>query len=330
MKLPRLSRKQKIAVLIITVFLAAGGAYALTRNTDTITNITKQEPERFYSRLTGEEISKDGSEEPIIGVMIENSEEARPQTGLDSAGIVFETVTEAGITRYLALYQEDKPEEIGPVRSVRSAFVDWAMGFDVAVAHVGGSEAALEMLDDRDSKTLNQFYNDGPYYRRSDRAAPHNMYVRVAELIALLKEKKFDSAEFDELQFADDTPAAPPAVTRIAIRFSSPVFTAGFTFDTESNRYLRELAGAPHTDAATNQQISVKNLIVLKGDIQNGSLGRGTGDFYKNGEKQPIRWEQKEYSSRIMFTDESGDEIRLNRGDTWIAVVPSSGSWSDQ
>ena len=120
--------------------------------------------------------------------MIENSEEARPQTGLDAAGIVFETVTEGGITRYAALYQENLPEEVGPVRSVRPYFVDWLMGFDTSVAHVGGSENALQMVEDRKAKDINEFFNGDAFYRRNDRESPHDAYARTKNLVALQKE----------------------------------------------------------------------------------------------------------------------------------------------
>lgn len=327
MKLPKLSRKKKILAAIAAVLVASGIVFMLTKDSETVREITNQPEKKYYSKLTGEEVSEEASEEPVLAVMIENSEEARPQTGLDAAGIVFETVTEGGITRYLALYQTDKPEEVGPVRSVRPAFVDWLMGFDAAVAHVGGSEQALQMLDNReDAKSLNQFYNDGPYYRRNNREAPHNMYARVKDLTALQYDKGYTSSDFEEFPRSDDAAAAPPSTTRVTLRFSQPVFTSVFSYDAASNRYLRSLAGAPHMDEATGKQISVKNLIVLRGDIQSGAVGNGQGQLFKDGQIHPITWRQDAYGERIQFEDMNGAEVSLNRGDSWIAVVPPSGS----
>lgn len=326
MKRLNLSKKQEIIGII--VLLLAGGilAFLLTRDKSALETITNQPDKKYYSKLTGEEVSEEASEKPILAVMIENSEEARPQTGLDAAGIVFETVTEAGITRYLALYQTDKPEEVGPVRSVRPAFVDWLMGFDAAVAHVGGSEQALQMLEDREAKSLNQFYNDGPYYRRNNREAPHNMYARVNDLVALQLDKGYKTSDFDEIPRSDDAVTAFPQAAKITLRFSQPIFTAAFTYDAASNRYLRNLAGAPHVDEASGKQITVKNLIVLRGDIQSGALGSGQGQVFKDGQVIPVSWRQDEYSDRIKITDASGAEVALNRGDSWIAMVPPSGS----
>lgn len=330
-RLKRLSKRNKIIAAVVLVLLLASGLYIwLTRNgEDVITQITEPD-KKYYSQLTGNEVDKDVSEQPILAVMIENSEEARPQSGLDNAGIVFETVTEGGITRYLALFQEDLPEEVGPVRSVRPAFVNWGMGFDASFAHVGGSEEALTMLDDRKAKSMNQFFNDAAYYRRGDREAPHDAYAKTKDLVALQREKEHKSGVFDEIPRSDDLPSTQPTATSIAIQFSHPIFGVTFGYDATSNSYARSLAGAPHIDAATNKQITVKNVIVIEmtGDVE--AIGSGTAQLFKDGSKQDVTWKLSNYKKRIKFFDSEDKEISLNRGDTWISVIPGSGSVSVQ
>lgn len=282
--------------------------------------------QKYYSLLTGQEVDKVVSERPILGIMIENSEEARPQTGLDSAGIVFETVTEGGITRYLALYQENMPEEVGPVRSVRPYFVDWLMGFDASVAHVGGSHEALEMMDNRNTKSLNQFYNEAPYYRRNDREAPHNMYARTKDLMALQAEKGHKTSKSKGFPRSDEAPSTQAGASTVTINYSDDIFQAQFRYDQPSNSYTRYLSGQPHIDAANNKPITVKNLIVIKmtGDIQ--ALSEGEAILYKDGIAQTIKWKQSNFNKRIELIDEKGEEVPLNRGDSWFAVIPASGS----
>ena len=148
----KLSRKKKIiiAVIIILVLLviSVGVYFLLVKNqpkpAKTVAKSQKTEvkkpavPEKFYSRLSGVEVaSKELETAPVFGVMIENSIPARPQSGLNQAEVVFEAIAEGGITRFLALYQQNKPELIGPVRSVRGYYIDWASGFDASIAHVG-------------------------------------------------------------------------------------------------------------------------------------------------------------------------------------------------
>lgn len=330
-KLKRLTKRQKIVVAAAVLLVAGSAVYFwLTQGgEDIVTKITEPD-KKYYSQLTGNEVSKDESELPILGIMIENSEEARPQSGLNGAGIVFETVTEGGITRYLALYQENKPEVVGPIRSARPAFVNWGMGFEASFAHVGGSEEALTMLDDRKAKSMNQYFNDAAYYRTNDREAPHNMYARTKDLVAMQEEKGHKTATFEEIARSDDAPSAELTARTIALQFSHPIFGVTFTYDNTTNSYLRSLAGAPHIDAGSNKQISVKNVVIIKmtGDVS--TLGSGRAQLFKDGVVRDIRWKQSNYKQRMTFEDENGNAVPLNRGSTWISVLPSSGSVSVQ
>lgn len=322
-KFKRLSRKKKIIVgVVVAALLLALIAFLLGW-------FNKEEPttapQKFYSQLTGNEVSEEVSNRPILGVMVENSESVRPQTGLDSAGIVFEAVTEGGITRYLALYQEDMPKEIGPVRSVRPHFVSWLLGFAASVAHVGGSLKALQMIDSLNVKTLTQFQYSEPYRRISERPAPHNVYASMKALRDLQAELKHQKGQFSDIPRSDDAPAEMPDAKNISIDFSSPSFATEFRYNKATNSYKRFIAGEPHIDATTNKQITVKNLVVIKVKGTNSdtikTVGNGEAWVFKNGTFQKIRWKKTSHEQRIKFVDEMGNEIPLNRGDTWISVL---------
>lgn len=322
----RSHKKLVIFLSVLSVVTLSGCAYLWIKKPGSILN---PEPERFFSKLTGRQVSKEVSERPILGVMIENSEEARPQTGLINADIVFETVTEGGITRYLALYQDDLPKNVGPVRSIRPAYVDWLMGFDASVAHVGGSPEALSTVNSRKAKSLNQFFNDGPYYRTNDRIAPHNMYANVEKLLTLMKEKGFTSQNVSEIARSNDQPAAEPTAKRITVTFSYDIFDTQYRYDKETNTYTRYLNGAVHKDAESKKAITVNNLIVIQ---QNGSIkgvGSGKAKVYKDGVVQDVQWEQKSFNERItLFTvvDGQRQETQINKGKTWFAVIPTDGT----
>jgi hypothetical protein len=323
-KFKRLSRRKKIllSVLILAVlFLLSAVALGWFDKDE-----PPAEPEKFYSQLTGQEVDEEESELPLLAVMIENSEEARPQTGLDSAGIVFETVTEGGITRYLALYQVDPPKEVGPVRSLRPAFVNWLTGFDASVAHVGGSATALQMVDQLKAKSLSQFNHPDPYYRVNTKAAPHNMYASTKDLRKLQEELKYDKkSDFPEIPRSDDAPAETPDAKKVTIDFSGPSFLAEFRYEKANNSYKRFLAGLPHIDAGTNKPITVKNVVVLKisGNYSDNlkALGKGEAIIFKDGKATKARWENTK-DDRLKIVDEMGNEIALNRGDTWVSAVP--------
>ncbi|MCP5939883.1 DUF3048 domain-containing protein, partial [Klebsiella pneumoniae] len=84
-------------------------------------------PTTVANTLTGLQVAPDVNQRPVTGVMIENSTDARPQSGLDQAGVVFEAIAEGGITRFLALFQDTQPDYVGPVRSSRPYYVQWAL-----------------------------------------------------------------------------------------------------------------------------------------------------------------------------------------------------------
>lgn len=147
--------KKKVIAIIIVLLAGAVGLFLWQTKVsapNTPKEEVKQEKETgpVRSELTGLETTVDKAKRPITAVMVENSPEARPQSGLKDAGVVFEAVAEGGITRFVALYQEAQPDLIGPVRSIRPYFVEWAAGFDAGLAHVGGSELALNMVKSGD------------------------------------------------------------------------------------------------------------------------------------------------------------------------------------
>lgn len=332
MRIPRIRKffgnKRNVALVILLLLAAGAGAFMLTRDKDPALEPAKP-GEKFYSQLTGSEVSKEESLRPILGVIIENSEEARPQTGLDDAGIVFETVTEGGFTRYLALYQENIPEEVGPVRSVRPYFVDWFMGFDASIAHVGGSPPALQMIEERKAKDIDETYHGDAFYRSDMRESPHNVYARTKDLTALQKELGHKASKIKDFSRSNDAPNVQPTATVITINYSHPIFQAQFTYDAATNSYVRSLAGQPHIDAGTNKPITVKNVIVIKMLGEINAIGSGEALLYKDGNVQNIRWEQKDFESRIELTDAEGNQVALNRGDSWFAVIPGTGSVSN-
>lgn len=315
-------RARIIIAAIIVILLIAGLAYAVLR-----TDEEADEPEQSISLLTGEEVEPDLAKRPVMGVVIENTEKARPQSGLDSAGIVFETVTEGDITRTLAFYQEDTPDEVGPIRSLRPYFVDWVMGFDASVAHVGGSAEALQLVEQRETKSLSQFEYPDSYYRIDDRPAPHNMYASPDDLRKLQEEVNHKTSQFRIIPRSDDSPSDNPTATTINIDYSTATFEVEFQYEPADNAYTRHLAGEPHIDNATGQPITVKNVVAIMTDTQKGTtnaIGSGKALVFKNGDVQEVTWQKDSFNERIELIDEEGSQIDLNRGDSWFAVLPEN------
>lgn len=347
-----LSKKQKIilvAALILILFGIGAGAYKLLQNDAPIAkkNSSKQEkpaePTTVASTLTGRQVEPEINQRHVTGVMIENSTDARPQAGLQEAGVVFEAIAEAGITRFLALYQDTDPENIGPVRSARPYYLDWLMGFDASYAHVGGSPTALENIRSLGIKDLDQSFNPNYYQRVSDRFAPHNVFTSIDQLRKLEQSKGYTSSEFigfdrkkeSKPKQNTETPPANSA-KNIAINISSNLYNSSYVYQVESNSYLRSMAGAPHNDA-NGQQINPKVVVALvipysKNGIYSvyGTLDGGQAFIFQDGVVTTANWQKASKEGQIAFTDDAGKKIALNPGQTWITAISNSGQVTHQ
>lgn len=340
-KFKSLSKKQKIiAIVIFLLILGAigGGAYAMLKKPAPkpapVPVVEKKvEPPKetpIYSPLTGVPVSKEQSELPVTAIMIENSPDARPQSGLNQAGVVFEAIAEGGITRFLTLWQEAQPDYVGPVRSVRPYYVDWLEGFDAAVAHVGGSPEALQKIKTDGAKDLDQFFNPGPYHRVSNRYAPHNMYTSLAGLIDLEKSKGWTSSKFTGFPRKAEKPSDAPTARTIDITISGPLYNVHYDYDLASNSYKRSEGGKPHIDERSKAQISPKVVIAIvipysiEGDgihSSYGTIGSGKAYIFQDGNSVEGTWEKSSSKSQIVFKDAAGNPLTLNPGQTWITAT---------
>lgn len=293
----------------------------------------KPAPVHYYSPLTGNEVADQAATtQPVTAIMIENSPDARPQSGLKNSGVVFEAIAEGGITRFLALYQEQKPQLIGPVRSVRMYYVDWLAAFNASVAHVGGSAAALTEVRNGNYRDLDQFFNSGYYWRATDRYAPHNVYTSFAKLDALNAAKGYTSSTFTGFTRKDSTASTTPNATSINVSISGPLYNSHYDYNKTTNTYDRSEAGAPHLDREDGQ-ISPRVVIVMNVDestvMEDGwrqdiqAIGGGTAYIFQDGTVQQVSWKKVSKTSQITFTDSTGADVPLARGQTWITALPN-------
>lgn len=323
------------ALVICGTFL---GALSMIKPTELgVFNNPKPRPTKYYSPLTGRQV-EDGAatKQPTTAIMIENSPEARPQSGLKQAGVVYEAVAEGGITRFIALYQQEKPQLVGPVRSLRIYYLDWAVPYQASIAHVGGSYNALQEV--KNYRDIDQSFNSGSYWRTSDRYAPHNMYTNFEKLDALNSSKDYKESVFKSFERADGKKSEEPNATSIDINFSSPTFNTHYDYNPETNTYARSLAGAPHVDREDGQitpdvVVAIKVESVSRGgaDEYEDIVTEGSGQAYvfQNGTVQEVTWKKEGRNAPLQLINAEGKPIKLNRGQTWVAAITSRGgvSW---
>lgn len=338
-------KRHKKAVIIGTLaILIIGGGAAMAfglfgKNTQaTVIKVIKKDPEptTVASPLSGVQVAPELAERPITAVVIENHTDARPQSGLQDAGVVYEALAEGGITRFLAFFLDQKPKELGPVRSIRTYFVDWALEFNAPVAHVGGNIDALDLIRPLRMKNMDQFANGNYFYRTRDRYAPHNMYTTTEKLDALEKKLGYDKpSDFTPSpRVLKEKAAATPDHTAITINYSYASYRANYQYVAATNDYARSLAGVPHIDRNTGKQIHVKNVVIQYMPTSYGTTrigeqtvimrtpGSGKAVVLRDGTAIEGTWSKTAHTNRTVFKDTTGKEIPLNPGNTWYSIVP--------
>lgn len=290
--------------------------------------------------LTGALLDAEREAPHVFAVMVENMVEAWPLSGLDRAFLVIEAPVEAGIPRFIAFYDEaSEVEKIGPVRSARPYYVDWANEFDALYAHVGGSDAALSLIATTGTFDLNEFSYGSSFWRATNRYAPHNAYTST-DLLRQALESRIEKETAPEplygtWNFKDDEPAAgAPDVPDVSVDFSTPTYRAAWRYVPEENSYQRLQAGAPQS-LQDGTDIGANNVAVIVTDVEIidsvgrreiKTIGEGKAFVLQDGRVIDGSWKKPSVSERLRFYAEDGSEIAWNAGSTWIEVVPSESS----
>lgn len=290
-------------------------------------------PTTLPSPLTGVQVSPELAKMPVTGVMIENSPDARPQSGLYEAGVVFEAIAEGGITRFLALFQESQPEQIGPIRSVRPYYLDFLKPFDAPIAHAGGSGQGLAELHSQGFKDLEAFQNPNYYQRINSRYAPHNLYTSRAKLLELQKSKGWESSTFTGFTRKEEKKSETPDAKSIDFSISGYLYNPHYDYDAQTNSYLRTMGGQPHNDAVAQKQLNPKVVIALvMSHGYNGIYsvygvdGSGEAYIFQDGTVTKGTWQKQSRDAQFKFIGENNQSIGLNPGQTWISLVSSPGA----
>ena len=273
-----------------------------------------------------------------VAVMVSNVRASMPQNGIGAADVIFEIPVEGGATRLMAIYGDmTQIPMIAPVRSARPYFAAMAVAVDALYAHWGNDpyidhdivyfleenrfDGAVNTggLFGRDQNRLNAgfslehtAYFDGTRFKES----AHNLDFRLG-----LRE---DGREFGFLFNPFQEVVTPSGEMAASIHVDFRGTTADFTFNEETRLYTKDFNGTPHIDGATDEQLAFTNVFVLETDIWINWIGHnsfdfsGTGFYFSDGSVQPIAWER---TDRLRFFDEDGEELRINRGKSYVAIT---------
>ncbi|KAF0823328.1 DUF3048 domain-containing protein [Cytobacillus firmus] len=293
----------------------------------------KELPFQYPLTGIGSETEVDGR---AVSVMINNHPKARPQSGLNQADIVYEMLAEGDVTRFLAIFQSERPEMIGPVRSSRDYYIELAKGFDsLYIAH-GYSPEAKELLDQGYVDNLNGMQYDGTLFKReSFRQAPHNSYITFDNVLKGAKEKNYQmdnepkSLEFlskEEVKAIQGEKADSAMISYL----DNELFNVIYEYDEGLGKYKRYSNGELTADYKSGEPALLDNIFIAEAEHRVvDSAGRrninltsgGKGYLIQKGKVTEVQWEN--IDGRILPVL-NGQQAGLVPGKTWINIVPSN------
>lgn len=341
LKVLRFLKRHWLAEVLILVGLLVAGFVLWDNFSASTTNpmMGKLKPKKVTTMadpISGVQESGDVFGHRVAAIVIENSTDARPQSGLNKADLVYETFAEGGITRFLTLWHSQDYKEIGPVRSARPYFVDWAASYRALFVHVGGSLDGLARISSSTVYDLNQFYNGSYFWRDNARYAPHNVYTTLAKVFEAAKSHNYPTTQTDiqAYKFKKDAESkARPVAFSFTVRFNA-TYPATWTYSPTDNYFYRSSLSVPLKDRVSGEQIKAKNILIGFSDFAYGlnadgiqkvdirTTGSGAAIIYIDGVKTAGTWERSG-NNIIRFYDTAGKEVKLNPGTSWVEFAPS-------
>lgn len=269
-------------------------------------------------------------------VMIENAafSGVRPQSGLSSASVVYEVIVEGGITRLMAVFAGEQADPVGPVRSARDTYLEFASEYNCAYVHAGGSYTAVTALPRLGMRYIDALREAKWFWRDSTKYSPHNLFTNTNNLYEAItqghswtQEPTYESWKF----VTDEKIPFGETVKEVNVRFGGS-YDVTYTYNSDGKHYDRLNGGQAHADANTGKQLTVRNIIVQhvpvgdfiegKGRVNFGVTGEGVVEIFRNGVVTKGTWKKTDRLDRTRFYDESGEQIALVRGNSWVEIVP--------
>ena len=283
-----------------------------------------------------------GDKRPIA-VMIDNEKPAWVNHGgLNSAYMLYEFIIEGGETRIMAFFKNVAPEYIGPVRSARHYFLDYAMEHDAIFVHFGWSPLAESNIKTLGINNINGIY-DTFFWRVAPLSSYHNAITNMSKIAQQIKNKKYRDTSDKECIISynekDTDIVGGQVANAIKIKYSATQ-NVSYQYDAEKKVYLRSMRGQAHKDSQTGEQYYAKNIVMIyvkdellddpedKGRRNLYNTGAGDGFYATNGKVERITWKKFSRSDRTIYYNQAGEEITFNDGITWVQIVPTNGTVS--
>ena len=290
--------------------------------------------------LTGVEGTPD--QRPSLAVKIENTAAARPQTGLEQADVVWETIVEFEVSRFIAVYHSQVPAEVGPIRSVRPMDPLVVQPMNGLLVFSGGQPGILDLVRDSGVQVVSHDAGAPGMYRSKARKAPHNVYGDPSAWWGVAEPgRTAPGQQFAFARSADGASAVAAGTPASTLDFrlsgqSHPVWS----WDAGTGTWLRSEGSTPAT-AASGARLSAVNVVSITAPhpptgfgAQGGAavptyelVGSGEGVLATGGKTLAVRWQKDAQDQPMRLFLPDGSEATLAPGNTWVELVPAgSGS----
>ncbi len=301
--------------------------------------------ERQYNYITGEELEfEELATMRPVAVMVDNSKYAMPQSGIEAAEIIYEMVTEGGITRLMAVFSDiDEVEDVGPIRSARDQFVQFMLPLNAIYVHIGTSIYANDMLNFYHYQDIDGLYLGVSSFvfdsKRAEKYAHEHCWYTDDGMIEEGMRKtglSINGNLYPAFNFADYREDAVILsdgldATDIYFRFSDYA-DAELNYSEDDNRYYKKTFGAPQIDDSTGNQIAFENVLILNtntapypdGLCTAFDLTGGEGYYFYGGRYIPVTWTKGQPEAPLQIFDLEGNPVVINVGKTYVAVIDDS------
>jgi hypothetical protein len=315
------------ALILVVVWLVPRGA--LPPPTVTPEGSEASDGELVEHPLTGVLI-EEVPDRPALIVKVSNSPEARPQTGLDLADVVFEELTEGGVTRFITVLHSQLPEVVGPVRSARPVDLQVVSGFgQPGFASSGarpevraalGTAAAVAIVEGAPG-----FYRDDGRYA-SHPFAPHDLFLEVATAVDTVEAR--GAVHLGDLgwRFSDEPPAGGSPAIALEVPMSR-AYATGWVYDPGADRYRREqngevarVTGSGRIGAANVVVLAARHYVGASGYPETDILGGGEALVLRDGRRYEARWDKPTATSPLRILGTDGEPFPFARGPTWVLL----------
>ena len=333
-------RVKFLIILLVIVIICAGAtlAYKIVKDKNTTQEVIEND-NVSVEKKEEKKIKIFNGNDRSIAVMIDNHSDAWPQAGLQDAYMVYEIVVEGGETRLMALFKGANVEKIGPVRSARHYFIDYAMENDAIYTHFGQSPQAASDIKKYSIDDINGIAEDGTtFWRVKDKAAPHNAVTSTKKLLESAQSKKYKTTSTNEsvLKYTTDEVNLENGQDAISVTIPhSDLQTVKYVYNEENQVYERYARKKVQKDWTTGKTITTKNIIITfcdnytltdsenKGRQGLKNIGTFDGYYITNGKAIKIKCTKNSREEKTTYKDLDGNIIDVNDGNTFVNICPT-------